>query len=288
MQTFLIFSLQIFNLNYTQLSIEINDLQFAEILEAELAESNFESFDLKGKVLNAYISDELINKPAIELILEAYQSNIVQFQFNTLQHENWNAVWESNYPPVYIDGRIFIGAPFHAVPEEFKYKILIDPNMSFGTGHHPTTAMVMREMLKLDLNGKRFLDFGCGSAILSVLAANKGASGVGIEIDAHAAEAARLNLVANGISSFNIKTGGVESLDAEQFDFIAANINRNVIQENAESLASSLKINGVMICSGFLISDSELLIHQLELNGLKFESSQTEGEWNMIRVKKLA
>ncbi|MDP4844022.1 MAG: 50S ribosomal protein L11 methyltransferase, partial [Salibacteraceae bacterium] len=150
--------------------------------------------------------------------------------------------------------------------------------------HHPTTEMMLRAMFKMDLNNKSVLDFGCGSAILSIYADFKKAFGIGIEIDAHAADAARVNLALNNANNFTIVTGGVETISNNQFDLIAANINRNVIEECLETFVKSSKNGTRLFCSGFLQHDIEGLSAMLSQSNYQIDKVNQIGEWAMIET----
>lgn len=273
-------------MDYIEVCVSLKDASFGEILEAELAEAGFESFQLNGTQLQAYVQAELFDGTACDNILEAYRDSFNSHSVNHIAHANWNAVWESNYPPVKIGTDLFIGAPFHTPPQGFKHSILLEPNMSFGTGHHPTTEMMLRYMGTLDLRGKNFLDFGCGSAILSIYAGMLGASGLAVEIDPHAAEAARANLEMNSVNSFTVESGGVEKIKGHTFDVIAANINKNVIEECAAQFADSTYTDSILLCAGFLKSDAESLTGTLRSHGFHIVAQLQHDEWTMLATKK--
>ena len=273
-------------MNYIEISLTFHDSSFAEILEAELTELQFESFTLLDGKLQAYIPSIDYSEEEVNLVLESYSDAIIKANTKEIAHENWNAVWESNYPPVRIDDELFIGAAFHDFPNDVRFNIKLEPNMSFGTGHHPTTEQVLRYMSTLPLNGKRFMDFGCGSAILSIYAAFCGSVSTGIEIDAHAADAARHNLKLNNISNFDIVTGGIESLRGEPYDIIAADINRNIIEECLKDFHDALASKGWLICSGFLASDVPDLKLTIESSGFSIQTHTNIDDWAMIAAKK--
>lgn len=271
-------------MNYIELSIKVRNKIFTEILEAELAELDFESFVNENFTLKAYATSETYNDSASKAILDQYQDEIESINTREIEHQNWNSVWESNYQPVMLDNELFIGASFHEVDPSAAFNIILEPNMSFGTGHHPTTEMMLRAMFKMDLNNKSVLDFGCGSAILSIYADFKKAFGIGIEIDAHAAAAARINLALNNANNFTILTGGVESISKNQFDLIAANINRNVIEECLETFVKSSKNGTRLFCSGFLQHDIEGLSAMLSQSNYQIDKVNQIGEWAMIET----
>lgn len=274
-------------MDYTELTVQLTDPSFGEILEAELAELDFESFESQGNIFKAYIPVDQYRAEDSEEILNAYSDHISSKHVQVIEHTNWNAVWESNYPPVTLEGELFIGAPFHEVPQHINHHIILEPNMSFGTGHHPTTELMLRQLFTLDLNGKSLIDFGCGSAVLAIYAAMKGAHGSGVEIDAHAAEAARANLDRNNTTGIDILTGGIERLKGHTFDIIAANINRNVIEECLPQFRASVKNGGWLLCSGFLTDDTFALKERLSEHGFKVEQELQKDGWAMLAAKSL-
>lgn len=271
-------------MNYIELSIEVKSKVFTEILEAELAELDFESFVHENCILKAYATTESYDDVEVRLILDQYADEINSITSREIEHQNWNAVWESNYQPVMLDQELFIGASFHQVDPSAKYNIILEPNMSFGTGHHPTTEMMLRAMFKMELENKNVLDFGCGSAILSIYANFKNAFGIGIEIDSHAADAARTNLALNNANNFTILTGGAETISANKFDLIAANINRNVIEECLSTFVKSSKKGTRLFCSGFLKHDIEGLSALLANSNYRIDQVNQIEDWAMIET----
>ena len=271
-------------MNYTEVSLEFTNEDFTEILEAELAEIDFESFVNEGKTLKAYISAEQFSFEKLREILDQYHENIVMSNLREIAHQNWNSVWESNYAPVTLDSELFIGASFHEISVKTKYSMVLEPNMSFGTGHHPTTEMVLRSMFNIDLENKSVLDFGCGSAILSIYAAYKNAHGIGIEVDPYAADAARQNLTLNKVSSFKIVTGGIETLESEKYDVILANINKNVIEECLPTFQKIAKTGTKLLCSGFLSHDVDDLTSFLRNAGFEINEVKQIEDWSMIET----
>lgn len=273
-------------MDYLKLTINVADPAFTEVLEAELVYAGFDSFDSADGQLVAYAPIGTADEAAIENVLTEYASEITATGRENIAHQNWNAQWESAYQPVFIDKQLMIRAPFHSVDEAVEECITIVPNMSFGTGHHATTEQVLRQMITMDLTGKHFFDFGCGSGVLSIYAAKKGAHGIGVEIDPHAAEAARENLTANGTQHFEIKTGGIEQVLGQRFDLIAANINRNVIEESLPALTAMMNANASLICSGFLESDITALSEITRKNGLEIHHQTSKNGWGIICAKK--
>ena len=273
-------------MNYLEISLKVKEIAFTEILQAELSELPFESFKVDDKELYCYIQEKDFNNDRYEEIISAYQFQIDKSNIRNVKHENWNALWESNYEAVALGSEVYIGAPFHKSPDGFNHYITLEPNMSFGTGHHPTTAQVLKHMFQIELAGLRILDFGCGSGILAIYAALRGANGFGVEIDEHAAQAARQNLELNNVDSFDIVTGGIDAAKGETFNLILANINRNVIEECLEIFNTSLLSGGQLICSGFLVSDIDSLSLKLKSYGFEILNRESQGEWAVIVAKK--
>lgn len=273
-------------MDYKAFNIRVADPAFIEILQAELAEAGFESFQSDGNKLAAYVAKSNFDQNSTDSVLQAYQAALDDVQVVDVPHQNWNAVWESNYEPVVIADRIFIGAPFHHVPDEVEYKLALDPNMSFGTGHHPTTNMILGAMLAYDFSGKSFLDFGCGSAVLGILACKMGAEGLGIEIDEHAANAAAANVQLNNVPDMTVVCGDATSIPSQEFDYIFANINRNVIEETLQLLLAVTHSDSKLFFAGFLRSDSAELQSNMERCGLCIENVEHMEEWSMITAKK--
>lgn len=273
-------------MNYLEISIELNQIEFVEILEAELMELSFESFDSDKTILRGYVQEPNYNADSISAITDAYIDQIKSIETRLVEHANWNAVWESNYPPVQLGDELFIGASFHEIPQGFRHYITLEPNMSFGTGHHPTTTQVLEELFACSLESKKVLDFGCGSGVLAIYAAQRGASGIGIEIDPHAADAARDNLNLNNVNSFEILTGGIEKIDDNEYQYILANINRNVIQECLPHFIKYMEPGCKLICSGFLVSDVNPLSSELIRHNLSINKTSSKEDWAIIVATK--
>ena len=271
---------------YIEIKIECSSKDFCEIIEAEIMDFGFESFEVNEAILRGFAKPVQIDRSAVDQVLLVYQDHISSIIDIVHEDENWNSVWESNFEPVTIGDELFIGAPFHEIPDRFNHSIVIDPNMSFGTGHHPTTEMMIRKMMSAELDGKIVLDFGCGTGILAIYADYKGASGVAIEVDKHAATCARNNLKTNKSNRFEVITGEVESIKSGPFDLILANINRSVIEESLKTFIKNLNPHGQLVCSGFLVSDLNFLTDTLSKAGLEIINNDTIGDWALIAANK--
>ena len=270
-------------MDYQEIALRFESDLFPEILEAELAEIGFDSFTSNRDTLKAYIPASEFDPDLLEAILTAYREIIISKEIQQIDHQNWNELWESNYDPVTVDDKIFIGAPFHQVPDGFENNIILEPNMSFGTGHHPTTHMMLRTLSTMDIMGKSLFDFGAGSGILCIYADQRGANGFGVEIDEHAAQAANENLNLNKCESFHIVAGGIEEAAERKVDIIVANINRNVIEESANKLRAIIEDGGTLLCAGFLNSDTPALTSFLEANRFEKSGELSDGEWTLLK-----
>jgi ribosomal protein L11 methyltransferase len=180
---------------------------------------------------------------------------------NTIAEKNWNEVWESNFEPILIDGKCSVRAPFHKKPENVLYDIVIEPKMSFGTGHHETTSMMISLLLESEVKGKKILDMGCGTAVLAILAEKEGAKElIAIDNDEWAFRNSIENIEKNSSIAIKVLLGDSTLLKAESnFDFIIANINRNVLLEDIPHYSKCLKSKGYLLMSGFYKEDIEII-----------------------------
>lgn len=260
--------------------------QSNEILIALLNEFNYDSFQEHIDGIDAYIEQDKFE----ENVLISLQSmkNIPQFNYEweLLEDKNWNTVWEENYQPVVIADKLLIRSTFHKDFLEYPYEIIINPRMSFGTGHHVTTSLILSEMLTSELQGLHILDVGCGSGILGIFASKKGATVFGVDIDKWAYENALDNIALNNISNFEVKQGTVDDVSEDNFDIILANINRNVLLDDMEKYEKKLSQGGTLLLSGFYEKDIPLITEKVEQVGLHFIASKVENEWSLVKVTK--
>jgi len=244
-----------------------------EILVAELGNIGYESFTETPDSLEAYITaadfqeEALVNLSSFDI-----PDFKVSFKFETIPDQNWNEVWEKNYfQPLIIADRCVIRAPFHTDYPVSEYEIVIEPGMAFGTGNHETTSLMISEILDQDLAGKTVLDMGCGTAILSILAAKKGAARItAIDIDQWAINSSIENAAINKISNLEIFKGCAEDIPEQKFDFIYANIQRNILLNDMNLYIKALNNNGELIMSGFYVDDLKVIKAKAEALGLQF------------------
>ena len=213
----------------------------------------------------------------------------VTFLEKEIKEENWNETWEKNFQPIVIGNDIAVRASFHPSFPDVKYEIVIDPKMSFGTGHHASTSMMMQLMLGEELKGKSVLDFGCGTGILTILAAGLGAERVtALDNDPWAIENATENLLLNHSNIAEVVPGEIQHLESLKFDVILANISREVIIENSDEIAGRLYNDGTLIISGFLKEDKRKLLPALKNCGFDITREMNNEEWVAISLKKNA
>ncbi len=258
------------------------------ILIADLADIGFESFLEESDGFRAYIPEADYNENRVKALFQDHTGpDSVSYEKNLMGGRNWNAVWESNFSPVNISGRILIRAPFHKSDPDIEHDIIIEPKMSFGTGHHETTVLVAEWLLETAIEGKKVLDMGCGTGILAILAARMGASSVtAIDNYLYAWENTTENAERNGISGMLVLHGDAGLLGDESYDLIIANINRNVLLEDMGAYNRVLEKGGIMFLSGFLSSDRDLISEEAYRQGLAMAGSKQKGDWLSLKLSK--
>jgi ribosomal protein L11 methyltransferase len=276
-------------MNYIEVNFKLNPVQpYAEILTAELSDLPFDSFVETETGLLAYIPVKDFNLEELNS-LEFIKQKIadVNFTIKEIETENWNEKWESNFPPVYVNEKCIIRAPFHEKQEAFDYDILVSPKMAFGTGHHQTTAQVANRLFSIDLKNKSLLDMGCGTAILAIIAQKLGANPItAIDIDEWATENAEENCTLNQCLNIEILTGDASLLPGRKFDVIIANINRNILLQDMKQYAACLNTNGVLLLSGFYEEDIPALLEEAAKYGLKENHRASKDKWSILELLK--
>lgn len=265
-----------------QFSCEPNTEVLTDVLSAQLGEIGFESFVQTETGLDAYIPLTGLSLDKVDLLLSEFPLEAkITYSCLEMEDKNWNEEWEKNYfQPVVIDDMLCIHSSFHKIGGEFKYRMLIDPKMSFGTGHHQTTELMMRELLKMNLQDKPLLDMGCGTAVLAILASMRGASPItAIDIDEWAYHNAMENARLNGIDNIRLFQGGAELLGDETYDVILANINRNILLQDIAAYRQVLNRNGMLVMSGFYKEDIPAIRAAAEGQGLTYGHFSEIDQW---------
>ena len=279
---------------YIEVSVKITPYseENAEIVTAEISELPFESFSGEDPYLKCYIQKELYDAQALKVVLSGLKGMGFDMEWSStlMPVVNWNAEWESQFSPIVVDGKCTIKASFHKDLKKTRFNIIIDPKMAFGTGHHQTTFMMCRALLKNEdsVRGKVVMDMGCGTAVLAILAAKMKASRVyGIDIDAVAAisayDNARLNRVGKIVETW---CGDASLLQRNSYDVLLANINRNILLQDMQTYAGCLHRDGLLFVSGFYVEDMPMLIGAATAAGLEYVSHDSIDNWCCIKFHK--
>lgn len=270
------------NSNYIEYIFTIDPVQpGSEILMAELAELEFESFIERENGLSAYIKKKDWNENLLEGISITKNPDFeISIQTKEIEQQNWNETWERNFEPIQVENRCRVRAPFHEKSDDVEYDIVIEPKMSFGTGHHETTQMMLQHVLDHDCQGKSILDMGCGTGVLAILAEMKGASNIdAIDIDHWCYLNSIENIARNSCEHINVFEGDVRLLKNQKYNTILANINRNILLQDIPKYVLSLHKNGALFLSGFYESDIALISKKCAEYGLKPLKKLKKNKW---------
>lgn len=257
-----------------------------DVLIAALGTIGYNSFCNTDNGFMAYIPEADFNPESINNldVISFFSGNYqISHTHKEIADQNWNKTWEDTFAPIVVDNRILVRAEFHETIPHIEYEIIIEPQMSFGTGHHATTALMLGSILerKEQIKGKRVLDMGCGTGILSIMAAKAGASEVvGIDIDEWAFNSTIKNTKNNHTDFISVKIGDATLLENEQpFDVILANINRNILLNDMPRYVARLNPNGCLLMSGFYSQDLSLIREKAESVGLTYQGYKEEQNW---------
>ena len=258
----------------------------AEILIAELGLFGFESFVETETGLLAYIPSEEHSEDVInDIQILKSDEFIVEYSVKTIEQTNWNEEWEKNFKPINVDNKVYVRAPFHDA-STMDYEIIIEPKMSFGTGHHETTHMMIQHLLDLDLTNKSVLDMGCGTGILAIFAAMKNARPIdAIDIDEWCVENTNENIEKNNCEFISVFLGDAHLLKNQKYDIIIANINRNILLQDLASYKRCINSNGVLLLSGFYTEDEPLLQSKAKELGFEFLKKFERNNWLSLRFR---
>ncbi|PKP29140.1 MAG: 50S ribosomal protein L11 methyltransferase [Bacteroidetes bacterium HGW-Bacteroidetes-18] len=258
-----------------------------EILIAELGEVGFESFVENEEGVEAFIQKTDWNEQVLDDIYVLKSGEFqISFEMKEIEQTNWNIEWEKNFNPIQVDGLVSIRAPFHENPN-LKYDIVIEPKMSFGTGHHETTHMMVQHLLDLDVAGKKVLDMGCGTGILAIFAEMKGAQPIdAIDIDNWCYQNSLENVERNNCKHIAVYEGDASLLKDKKYDVIIANINRNILLNDMHVYANCLNDNGVILISGFYKEDIPVIDDEISKYGLKLDKQIERNNWVALKYVK--
>ena len=270
--------------------VEPCDATSTDVLAAMLCDVEFESFVPDESGLTAYVKRELYNEAAIADIVTSFPLQAqINWRAEVIEGQDWNSEWEKNYfQPIVVGDKCVIHSSFHTDIPKVEYDIVIDPKMAFGTGHHATTSLIIRQLLEMSLDGLSVMDMGTGTGILAILSAMRGAEKVSaIEIDEFAYVNAVDNVKINGEPQINVMLGDASLLaNEEPVDVFIANINRNIITADIAEYAKTLKSGGIMLLSGFYDEDVEVIMSQAQLHSLDYQSHTVQDRWTCLRLVK--
>ena len=273
--------------NYLEFNFKIQPLQpWNEILMAELIEIGFDSFTEEDNGILAYIPKDLLDENSLKnLWLLNSDETKISYSYKEMPNINWNEEWEKNFSPINVEDKVLIRAEFHDANPNL-HEIVIQPKMSFGTGHHPTTHLMIQQMLEMNFREKNVLDMGCGTSVLAIFAKQKNANRVvAIDIDEWSVENSIENAERNNVS-LEISQGTAANLGKENFDIILANINRNILISDIPTYVSVLNKGGQLLLSGLCFFDVEDILEVCHEQGLTLQNKQQREEWcSLLLVK---
>lgn len=273
--------------NYLEFDFKISPLYpWNEILMAELIEIGFDSFTEEFDGILGYIQKDIFDENQLQGISLLQNNDVeIQYSYKEMPNINWNEEWEKNFEPINIDDKVLIRAEFHeSVPG--MHEIVIQPKMSFGTGHHPTTHLMIQQMMDMDFQNKKVLDMGCGTSVLAIYAKQNGAADtLAIDIDEWSVENSKENAVRNNVA-LNIELGSAENLGKEKFDIILANINRNILISDIPTYTSVLNKGGELLLSGLCFFDVDDILEVCEENNLVLKKKLQKEEWVSLLLGK--
>ncbi len=272
---------------YLEFDFKINPVQpWSEILMAELIEIGFDSFTEEYDGILGYIPEELFSEDALKSIPLMNNPDVeISYSFALMPNINWNEEWEKKFTPINVENKVLIRAEFHQENPNL-HEIIIQPKMSFGTGHHPTTHLMIQQMLDMDFMDKKVLDMGCGTSVLGIFAKQKDASEVvAIDIDEWSVENSIENAERNNVK-LRISQGTADNLGGEDFDIILANINRNILISDIPTYVSVLRDKGKLLLSGLCFFDVEDILEVCDKQGLRLINKQQREEWCSLLLEK--
>jgi len=270
---------------YLQITIPTADPSLQEILIAQLSALGFEGFEQEETFLRAFLPEDQLDQASLDALLASWKLTATQ---DRLEERNWNEEWEKNFQPIIVEGFCGIRAHFHEPIPGLQHDLVITPKMSFGTGHHATTYMMIQAMQHLDFAQKRVLDFGTGTGILAILAEQRGAAEViAIDHDDWSIDNARENISANHCTRITVvRTDRVPEPAAPHFDIILANINKHVILQQLTEIGQQLKEGGVILLSGLLLEDEQDIREATAKNNFPISERMTNGAWICCKAEK--
>jgi ribosomal protein L11 methyltransferase len=260
-----------------------------DVLKDSLASIGFDTFEDQPQGFCGYIASQQLNEASLQSVLMQQPLGFeVIYDIKEIEPQNWNELWEKSFQPIAIGDACYVRASFNLPAEGYTYEIVIDPKMAFGTGHHQTTSLMLRYLLDTQVEGQDILDMGCGTGILAILAAKKGAKKVvAIDYDPVCCESTRDNALINQTPHIEVREGEADHLESEVFDLILANINRNILLEQMPAYARALRQDGLLFLSGFYEGkDLEMLQEKAHSVGFTYLDHVSQDRWVAARFVK--
>lgn len=271
--------------DYMQVRLDVEPCSemATDILAAALAEIGYESFVPDETGVTAFVPQGKYDEVQLQSVVEQFpvEGIALSYEATFVPGQDWNEEWEKNYfKPIVVGDECVIHSTFHHDVPQARYDVLIDPKMAFGTGHHETTTLMLQAILATDFTGRAVLDMGCGTAVLAILACMKGAGPVvAVDIDEFATENAAENIRLNGVPEIEVRLGGADALRQEQFDYIFANINRNILLADMAAYVEHMKGGAQLFMSGFYVDDIPVIRAEAERLGLHFLGHTEKNRW---------
>lgn len=256
---------------------------------AELADIGFDSFMESSQGIEAYVREDLFDKSAFDKVIEKYSAQTpLTMETEMMPRINWNEEWEKNYDPIMVGNQVYVRASFHPERADFAHEIIINPKMSFGTGHHSTTHLMLEFLLELDVAGKRVIDVGSGTGILAIMAYKLGAVIVeAFDIDDWCVENGNENFSLNGLHNIQMGLGTIREVSPKgPYDLVLANINKNVLLDEMGQYAAILSSKGVLLISGFYEQDIPDLMKEAQSFDLKMKHQRIRNNWASVALEK--
>ena len=270
-------------MHYHQIEIITSNEEIQEILISQLSEEGYDGFEQFDNKLIAIIKEDDFNEVLLKEIIEPFN---VSFIKKIIPQQNWNTVWESNFQPVIVENFVGIRAHFHSTIQNVQHEIIITPKMSFGTGHHATTYMMMQLMQTIDFNNKSVFDFGTGTGILAILAEKLKANSVlAVDYDDWCIENALENISNNNCKNISIEKKNTAEVN-DVFDIVIANINKNIIQDNFEDLHLTSKKGSTILLSGLLVEDENDIIQLSQQKNWVHQKTINKNGWIAMQFLK--
>lgn len=277
-------------MDYIELKATISPIEIGrDILIAQLAEVGFDSFVETDEGIEAYIKAIDFNEEKIQTINILQKEEFrIQYKTQLIKDQNWNEIWEKNFEPIYVEDKCCVRAPFHEKTNNIEFDIIIEPKMSFGTGHHETTHLMIKKLMELDVAEKDVLDMGCGTGVLAILCKMKKASNIlAIDVDEWAYNNTLENVERNNCSDIKVQLGDAKLLNNQKFDLVIANINRNILLQDMGKYNKVLNSKGNLLLSGFFSSDKEIILEASTKLQLQLIAEDVKNDWMMLHLQKV-